>query len=1014
MKKPLKKIAIFFGIIWILFFTIWLALSLVLLIKKDEIGRYLILYVNQVQNGELKIGNVSFSPLRQFPRISIDLENLTYFEHKANLRSEAEQPIVKIGNFYCGLEILKLFKGEIEISKLNVSNGELHIVIYPDRSVNLLNAIKRDSTSNIKETSKFNNTESKKSEPSILIEKLTINDLHLKVSNNPDERESSLLIRNFDSEFDFKDSQANLNFTTSILVEKLKINDGNYIKNQEIYIDVSSHLGKEKGLQVEEGKLKFANATFNFDGYFNPSNEGDISLKFIYDGSLSILSLFVKENVSKNLSKGDIYVHGFVKGKSFSEFPLIKVDFGFNNIELTNPITKRKIKNLNAKGFFDSGRNKNLSEATLKIDTVYADFPNGHLNLSGLVNNFVKPDFDLSLFLDADVTGWDDIFKLGSVDSLNGRITVDDRIKGKYDVSENKFINDINNSEIIFQNFGIIIPNAIRFDNINGRISRSGDTFALHDINIKSEATDFNINGEVDNLQYLIFNIEKEIKGKLAIKSTVFDLPNFLAFDPSIKRDFPHRILDLDLVVDAKTTTSKALHFKSFPEISFDIKKLKATAEDFLPTIDIKKGNFSISEGVLGFHMDFKNFKTEFLDGRFDINGNYNSSTFQPFYIKSDIEMNGIKISKLLFSEKEDSIPEFLKGKMYGSLFLELQFADDSTQIKTFNIRNGNINYFYGNDTLQIESLNFISEGIDYRLKNNPNPLATLFAEGNFKAEKIKTSEFFVQDVDFNFSVKDGEYETATKRPKLLGLSSKGEIKYSLKPFIENPTFHIYYNISSFNIKEMLYTFLKDTSVSGNLSLLMDVDMNGNNWDEMLSTMNGKINLEGKGLIFYGVDADKLIDEFQRSQNFNLVDAGAVLLAGPVGLVVTKGSDFAKILVTNPGTSSYITQFVSDWEIINGKFKLKDVALSTKKNRVAAKGWLDIVHDSLGISFAVIDNNGCSIFTQDVYGDLNKPTLGKVKVVSALLAPVTNLYNSLMDVNCEVFYHGSLHPLNVK
>jgi hypothetical protein len=36
--------------------------------------------------------------------------------------------------------------------------------------------------------------------------------------------------------------------------------------------------------------------------------------------------------------------------------------------------------------------------------------------------------------------------------------------------------------------------------------------------------------------------------------------------------------------------------------------------------------------------------------------------------------------------------------------------------------------------------------------------------------------------------------------------------------------------------------------------------------------------------------------------------------------------------------------------------------------------------------------------------------LGKVKVVSALLAPVTNLYNSIMDVNCQVFYNGLVKP----
>ena len=1013
MKKIIKIILIISGVSWLLIFTLWLALSTVIVINRDEIGKYLILYVNNSQSGELEVEKILISPLIQFPHISVILKNVTYYEHKAIKRDQSEQPIATIENFYCGLEIIKLIKGKLEISNVNISNGELQIVIYPDSSVNLLNAVKSDSTNETKKLPESVKSVRKTDQLSVAIQNLSIDDLYLKVTNDPAKRESSIRINNFNCEFDYNGKQAKLNFVTSILIEKLKINDKNNITNQEINLEVTANLDKNKGLQVKDGKLEFDNTKFLFDGHFNPSDEGDLSLKIESDGSLNVFSLFANENVAKNLHRGEFYFNGSIEGKIFSEFPLINFDFGFKDVELTNPITKRTIKNLNLNGHFNSGKIKDLSEAVLKIDTLFANFPNGQIKLSGNLNNFAQPEFDINLFLDADVTGLDDIFKLTNVDSLKGRIVLNSHTKGNYNDSPKRMTNEINVANISFENFGIIIPGTIRFDNINGAISVNGDNWSLENLDIKSEATDFNINGEVDNIQYLIFDIEKEINANLAIKSNIFDLPNFLAFDPSIKRDFPHRILDLDLMVNAKTTTSKALHFKSFPEISFDIKRLKATAEGFLPTININSGIFKISESTLGFQMDFEKFKTVFLDGRFDIDGSYNSSSYQPFYIKSDIVMDGIKISEFI-KENEDSVPEFYKGKMYGSLFLELQFADDSTQIKLLNLSNANLNYYYGKDTIQTKSLSFSSEGIDYKLEKNPNPLATLFAKGNFKANTIKTPVFKSANVDFNFLIKEGEYNIDTKKPKFFGANSKGFIKYTLKPFIENPDYHIYCNLSSFNIKEMMYTFLKDTLITGNLSLLVDISMRGNTGQEMLRTLNGTINLAGENLTFYGVDVDKLIEEFQRSQNFNLVDAGGILLAGPVGLVVTKGSDFAKILITNPGQSTHITQLVSNWNSKDGNLTLKDVAASTKKNRLAAKGWLNIATDSLNISFAVIDDNGCSIFTQDVFGDLNKPTLGKVKVVSTLLAPVTNLYKSVMDVDCPVFYKGSLPPFKGK
>ncbi len=207
MIKIIKNITVFLGIIWILIFTVWLAFSAVLVINKDEIGRYFILHLNQIQSGELSVEQVSISPFRQFPHISVNLENVTYYEHRKNQRSETERPIARIENFYCGLQIIKLFKGEFKILKVNVNKGDLFILIYPDSTVNILNALKKDSTSGSKGSSEITKTEKNKTKTttisSLSIEKFVINDLNLKLANDVDKRESSILIKNFESKFDY-------------------------------------------------------------------------------------------------------------------------------------------------------------------------------------------------------------------------------------------------------------------------------------------------------------------------------------------------------------------------------------------------------------------------------------------------------------------------------------------------------------------------------------------------------------------------------------------------------------------------------------------------------------------------------------------------------------------------------------------------------------------------------------------------------------------------------------------
>ena len=177
--------------------------------------------------------------------------------------------------------------------------------------------------------------------------------------------------------------------------------------------------------------------------------------------------------------------------------------------------------------------------------------------------------------------------------------------------------------------------------------------------------------------------------------------------------------------------------------------------------------------------------------------------------------------------------------------------------------------------------------------------------------------------------------------------------------------------------------------------------------------MSGTINLSGENLLLNGFDADEIIDDFKRSQNFNLVDLGAVLLAGPVGIAVTKGSDFARILVFNSGKSTQIEKLVSNWTINDGTFAIQDAAFTTNKNRVALTGSIGFSNNKLDLTIALLNKYGCSIFSQQVYGNLNAPTLGKVKVVGTVLAPVTNLVDDVTGKDCDVFYNGSVeHPKN--
>ncbi|MGV8991564.1 MAG: hypothetical protein ACOH1Q_09215 [Thiobacillus sp.] len=135
------------------------------------------------------------------------------------------------------------------------------------------------------------------------------------------------------------------------------------------------------------------------------------------------------------------------------------------------------------------------------------------------------------------------------------------------------------------------------------------------------------------------------------------------------------------------------------------------------------------------------------------------------------------------------------------------------------------------------------------------------------------------------------------------------------------------------------------------------------------------------------------------------MDVAALFLAGPAGLAVTKGYNFASNFQTSEGRS-VIRTLVSGWKVERGVAQAQDVAMATKQNRVALKGGLDFVNERFG-NVTLVDNRGCITEKQAIHGAFKKP--GAIKSLSG---PVVKL---LMQVEsnfsggaCEVFYAGSI------
>jgi hypothetical protein len=179
-------------------------------------------------------------------------------------------------------------------------------------------------------------------------------------------------------------------------------------------------------------------------------------------------------------------------------------------------------------------------------------------------------------------------------------------------------------------------------------------------------------------------------------------------------------------------------------------------------------------------------------------------------------------------------------------------------------------------------------------------------------------------------------------------------------------------------------------------------------------TVDLLFSLEGEKLELKGADLDKFIEKFKRSQNFNLADVGAVMFAGPAGLAMTKGGDYASLALGKKGETTEVGKFLAEWRLSEGKLETQDVALSTKKNRLSVDGRFDVLTDSLTFNFHVIDKKGCELVGQKVYGTAEDLKFGKVNLVKTFLGPVKNFFRDVGIGKCKIVYEGRVSHPNLK
>jgi len=249
----------------------------------------------------------------------------------------------------------------------------------------------------------------------------------------------------------------------------------------------------------------------------------------------------------------------------------------------------------------------------------------------------------------------------------------------------------------------------------------------------------------------------------------------------------------------------------------------------------------------------------------------------------------------------------------------------------------------------------------------------------------------------------------------IFGGTGDGSIQVDLTG--SSPYYRVIYTLNRVRIEELLQQYsLKKfprKTIEGPVNFSADLTAMGKSEDEVKRSLNGNLSLNGDNLMLYNIDIDALIMKYERSQNFNLVDVGAFFLAGPFGPALTKSYNFARLYEESQGGKGIIRKLVSDWKVKKGTAEALDVALASKKQRIAMKGGLNLINERfVDVTIAALDKRGCAVYSEKVHGSFHKPQIEKESIFTSITGSVSNpledMWKFIQGKKCTVFYSGSV------
>ena len=511
---------------WIIlgFFSLILLITLVFYLGRGWFMDRAVTYLNEQQPGEVQMGQMNLIPFMNFPNVSLQLRNVSFYEKEVHPDSLLQEPIISLKEIFVTLDVVDLIRGDIQVSQARTEDGFIRIEVYEDSITNLEVALgmrfdeetEKDSTAGLPALK-------------ISLDKIELTNILVILQDRTRDDHINVTINLLESNFSYLPDHIEFGLKLDLNINHLKYLTYRSETNRSIKMEsgVTVDLMRKK-VVVEPSSIKISGleletwGTYDFMGdphldfAFKASNKGLEVLNYLFRGVLDLDEI-------EQIGSGGIYLNGNINGYLGNQLPVIRINGSADQIGFRIKSIDKDVTDISFNMYATNGSNMDYSEGFIQVDGFTATFPEGTISGSLSARNIKIPEVNLELNGEIYLAGLEKMLKTDILGELDGFISLSGNVSGVINKNTGEFLNDSGSLRARLNDVGFVVKQDSVFKDsirkLNGEIYLHENIIGTENITFEYNGNQLAMDVRMENILLYLLDFDRDVKAEISIAS---------------------------------------------------------------------------------------------------------------------------------------------------------------------------------------------------------------------------------------------------------------------------------------------------------------------------------------------------------------------------------------------------------------------------------------------------------------------------------------------------------------